>query len=39
MATWMKLAAGLSLFWAASAQAADRTPEQVVKVVRGVYGD
>jgi len=31
MATWVKLAAGLSLFWAVGAQAADRTPEQVVK--------
>jgi len=31
MATWVKLAAGLSLFWAVGAQAADRTPAQVVK--------
>jgi len=31
MATWVKLAAGLSLFWAVGAQAADRSPEQVVK--------
>ena len=31
MTTWVKLAAGLSLFWAVGAQAADRTPEQVVK--------
>jgi ketosteroid isomerase-like protein len=31
MVTWVKLAAGLSLFWAVSATAADRTPEQVVK--------
>lgn len=31
MSTIVKLAAGLSLFWAVAAQAADRTPEQVVK--------
>jgi ketosteroid isomerase-like protein len=31
MATWVKLAASVSLFWAVAAQAADRTPEQVVK--------
>ena len=31
MATWVKLAAGLSLFWAVGAQAADRSPEQFVK--------
>lgn len=31
MATWVKLAAGVSLFWAVAAEAADRTPEQVVK--------
>lgn len=31
MATWVKLAAGVSLFWAVAAQAADRTPAQVVK--------
>ena len=31
MAKLIKLAAGLSLVWAVAAQAADRTPEQVVK--------
>ena len=31
MATWVKLAAGLSLLWTVGAQAADRSPEQVVK--------